>query len=301
MPYPTKTPQQGGVQTTVQPPSGRNDRRKKLLLVIAIGLVGASASTFLFYHLISGGMAENTMLSPAEHLVVVAARDLSRGRQLTADDLEVASWKGAQPPGGAFFQASAVQGKVVGKHVSAGQPVLPEHLVDDDQLWLAAAIPSGMRAVTVHVQEFAGVTQLVQLGDRVDVMVANSLRVPGRRDLRLQTVLQNIEVVATGREPFAGGRPNPIPVVTLLVEARDSERLSVADQSSSIRLVLRNPLDESVEITGGPTQLSDVMRAQRKRRAASRPARPGPAPAGESSSSARAANAGQRAAALRDD
>ena len=118
-----------------------------------------------------------------------------------------------------------------------------------------------MRAVTVHVNEFAGVTQLVQRGDRVDVMVANLPRSPGRPDVRLKTVLQNIEVVATGREPVTREQRNPIPVVTLLVEAKESERLTLADQSGAVRLALRNPLDESVEITGGPIRLSDVMKA----------------------------------------
>ena len=273
--------------------------KKKLLLVIGIGLVGAAASTFLFYHLISGHFA-GTAVAPLEYSIVVAARDLPRGTLLGAGDVEISAWKGARRPAGAFLDPRAVEGRVLGENVPAAKPVLPAHLADEDRLWLAASVPAGMRAVTVHVNEFAGVTQLVELGDRVDVMVANQSRSPGRKDLRLKTVLQNVEVVATGREPLTRGKRNPIPVITLLVEAGESERLSLADQSGAIRLVLRNPLDESVEITGGPIQLSDVMRATPRRRAAAPAARKPAAPLAEQAEPANPEKTTD-VAALRDD
>ncbi len=267
--------------------------------MVGIGLVGAAASTFLFYHLISGHFA-GTAVAPAENSIVVAARDLPRGTLLSAGDVQVSAWSGSQPPTGAFLDPRAVEGQVLGESVPASKPVLPVHLADQDRLWLAASVPAGMRAVTVHVNEFAGVTQLVERGDRVDVMVASLPRAPGRKDLRLKTVLQNVEVVATGREPLTGGRPNPIPVITLLVEAGESERLSLADQSGAIRLVLRNPLDEGVEITGGPIQLSDVMQATPRRRAAARRAKTPAAPPAKRAQSATPKKAPD-VAALRDD
>ena len=279
--------------------------KKKLFIVIGIGLVGAAASTFLFYHLISGHFAgTGGATAVPEYSIVVAARDLPRGTLLSAGDVEISTWTGAQPPAGAFLDPRAVEGQVLGESVRAAKPILPAHLADKDRLWLAASIPAGMRAVTVHVNEFAGVTQLVERGDRVDVMVANQSRSPGRKDLRLKTVLQNVEVVATGREPLTRGKRNPIPVITLLVEAGESERLSLADQSGAIRLVLRNPLDESVEITGGPIQLSDVMRATPRPRAAARAAAPAARkPAAPPAERAEPANREKATdvAALRDD
>ena len=290
-----------------QPPSGENGTegsgnpmKKKLLIVTGIGLVGASASTFLFYQLIAGYFAETATLAPVKHSIVVAARDLPRGTRLSAGDVEVSSWKEPQRPEGAFLDARAVEGEVLGEAVRAAKPVLAAHLADKDQLWLAASVPPGMRAVTVHVNEFAGVTQLVQRGDRVDVMVANLPRSPGRPDVRLKTVLQNIEVAATGREPVTPEQRNPIPVVTLLVEAKEAERLTLADQSGAVRLALRNPLDESVEITGGPIRLSDVMQAAPRHQAAARSAKTPSAPAAKRAEPATSTEPADLAA-LRED
>ena len=274
--------------------------KRKLLIVASIGLVGAAASTFLFYQLISGHFTESAALAEQEHLIVVAARDLPRGTRLSADDVEVSSWKGPQPPEGAFLDPRAVEGEVLSARIPAAKPVLPAHLSKKDELWLAASVPQGMRGVTVHVREFAGVTQLVHRGDRVDVLVANMPRSPGRADIRLRTMLQNIEVVATGRELLRRGQPNTIPVVTLLVEAEEAERLTLADQSGAIRLVLRNPLDEGISVMGGPIRLSDVMKSTAKRQATARSAKARSSPNAKSAQPAKATDAANLAA-LRDD
>ena len=52
-------------------------------------------------------------------------------------------------------------------------------------------------------------TQIVEVGDRVDVHVASARRSPGRRDPTLKTLSQNLEVLSTGRE-FAKDRGNAL-------------------------------------------------------------------------------------------
>jgi pilus assembly protein CpaB len=261
---------------------------RKLLIVIGIGLLGASASTYLFYHLISSNLEAKKEQAAAAVSVVVAARDLPRGTELTIDDLRVTEWSGSQLPGGVFQEPKALVGQKLKRNVRYSEAVPQSALMGQDDSWLASMIPPGMRGVTVHVVEFAGVTQHLMVGDRVDVLVADGPQSPGNHDLRLRTILQNVEVLTTGREPLVEIRQGPIAAVTLLVEANDSETLNLADQSGSIRLALRNPLDESTAATRGG-KLSDVMasreRAASNSQSAGTPAR-GVSPAAAASSSA---------------
>jgi pilus assembly protein CpaB len=244
---------------------------RKLLIVIGIGLLGASASTYLFYHLLSNNLQEKKEQAAAAVSVVVAARDLPRGTELTIDDLRVTEWSGPQLPGGAFQEPKALVGQRLKRNVRYSEAVAQSALMGQDDSWLASMIPTGMRGVTVHVAEFAGVTQHLEVGDRVDVLVADGPQSPGNRELHLRTILQNVEVLTTGREPLTETRQSPIAAVTLLVEAKDSETLNLADQSGSIRLALRNPLDESTATTRGG-KLSDVMAGRDRAASNARPA-----------------------------
>jgi pilus assembly protein CpaB len=237
----------------------QDQNRRKLLIVIAVGFVAAGVCTFLFYRMISGRL-DGAADSGGERTITVAARELPRGKRLEAADLKTAPYNGGELPEGVFGDPVAVVGRTLSEGVDEGQAIRAGILTTTSGDWLAASIPKGMRGVTVHVGEFAGVTAHLQVGDHVDVMVADGNRAPGDMDLRLKTLLQNIEVVDTGRQASPGSR-NEIPVVTLLVDARDAQDLSLADQSGAIRLALRNPLDDGTVDSKG-VRLGDLLSAR---------------------------------------
>ena len=237
----------------------QDPNRRKLLIVIGVGFVAASVCTFLFYRMVSGRLDTGELVHQ-EQTITVAARELPRGTRLEAEDLKTESYSGGELPQGMFADPVAVTGRVLSAAVKESQAIRNDALVANSTDWLAASIPEGMRGVTVHVGEFAGVTAHLQVGDRVDVMVADGNRSPGNLDLRMKTLLQNVEVVQTGHADSAAGR-NPIPVVTLLVDARDSQDLGLADQSGSIRLALRNPVDDGTLDTRAG-RLTDLLSAR---------------------------------------
>ena len=141
-----------------------------------------------------------------------------------------------------------MEGRFLLQAVRSGAPLTDSVFPSSESGGLAATIPLGMRAVSLHVEEYAGVTQIVESGDRVDIYMASDRRTPGRRDISVKTVLENIEVIDTGRwEKQAGGQA-PQPVVTVIVNYEDARALSLADQSGSIRLALRNPTDGNISI-----------------------------------------------------
>jgi pilus assembly protein CpaB len=222
---------------------------------VAVALVAAAGSTVVFYKLISGSLRANAGYSGPTRQIVAAARDLPRGSELTTADLRLVDWPSAALPAGAFEDRTALEGRFTSHEIVAGEPLLVSRLASGSAGG-ATAIPLGMRAVSVHVGEYAGVTELLEAGDRVDVLVADGAPGPGRSGIKMQTILEDVVVLATGREVTDKGPGGRIPVVTLLVDAADTNSLSLADHTGVIRLALRNPLDRDGDkitaATAGP-------------------------------------------------
>ncbi len=230
---------------------------KKLVIVIGVAVLAATGSTYFFYRMISQNFVESGNVVPRDLSVIVAARDLPRGQALSLEDVEEAPWSGPNLPPGALTDVKAVIGKVMLVGAVDGETLLLEHIHSEDDAFAAVRIRPGMRAVSVHLTEFAGVNQIVEEGDRVDVLVATAQPAAGNNQVNIKTILQNVEVLSTGR--VISGKSQP--VATLLVAAEHSEMLNAADHAGYIRLALRNPLDNKVKPTPG-TRLRDVLRAK---------------------------------------
>lgn len=230
--------------------------KRKLLIVVGVALVAATVSTVVFYQLISDSLADSASHKTEEHPVVTAARDLPRGTRLAAEDLKVTSL-GGEKPSGAFTQPTELTGRLVDRDLRQGEPIFDSGLIAPGQSGGAGAIPPGMRAVSIHLAESAGVAKLLENGDRVDVLAADAERRPGNLGARVHTVLQGVVVLDTGKDEDP--RRAAPPVVTLLVEAKDAELLSLADQAGAIRIALRNPLDVETSEEGRGAGWHDVV------------------------------------------
>ena len=115
------------------------------------------------------------------------------------------------------------------------------------------AIPPGLRAVSVRVNEVIGVAGYVLPGTRVDVVVTVS---PSGQaaDMTSKVILTNVQVLAAGTKierDTDKNKPMPVTVVTLLVNPDEAERLTLASSEGKIQLALRNPLDTQTISTHG--------------------------------------------------
>jgi pilus assembly protein CpaB len=114
-----------------------------------------------------------------------------------------------------------------------------------------------MRAMSVKVTEANGVAGYLDPGTRVDVV--STIR--KGNDSASRTVVSNVQVLAFGSRndqlKTKDGKPMPpTPVVTLLVEPEQGERIALAQAEGQIVLALRNPLDsESTSGSGVRTAL----------------------------------------------
>lgn len=102
---------------------------------------------------------------------------------------------------------------------------------------MTRAIPPNMRALSLHPADSGGIVSLLKSGSRVDVQAISR----GDANRRVARLLENVEVLSTGGGEASSSRP----VVTVLVAVADVDRISLADASEDIRLLLRNPEAES--------------------------------------------------------
>lgn len=226
--------------------------RTKIFIILALAIGAGGVFAYGTYNYLQN-VPVKTVEMPTRH-VVVAAADLSIGAELRADDLKEVEWPASAVPIGACEHRTDLVGRGVIMPVVANEPVLEAKLAPKEAgAGLPTAIPSGMRAVSVRVNDVISVAGYVLPGTHVDVLTtANPTE--QRRDITSKLVLSNVQVLTAGtktEQPNDKGKAMPVTVVTLLVTPEQSERLTLASTEGKIQLSLRNPLDPSAPPTPG--------------------------------------------------
>jgi len=219
--------------------------RNRLLVLGIFAMVVA-----LFVSLTIAGVVRRALAStttPAEAQVVVAAKDLNVGQQITDGDLRVVSMPSTNLPQGAFHKPSDVMGRGVILPMQANEVVLGSKIAGANEgAGLPAMIERGMRAVSVKVNDVVSVAGFVVPGTHVDVIVTgNPVSNADPANATTTTVLQNVPVLAAGKklQRDSEGKPQDVPVITLLVSPDDAQLLTLASAEGRIQLSLRNPTD----------------------------------------------------------
>lgn len=219
--------------------------RNRLLMIGFVALViGVFVSSLVYRNLQS---SRNANSGPGED-VLVAADDLQVGTKIEDRDIKFVHFPSASLPAGIFHRKDRVIGRGVIVPISRGEFILTNKLAGENAgSGLPALIPTGMRAVSVRVNDTTSVSGFVQPGTRVDVLLTGNP--DGSSEQQTTTILENVAVVATGQkmERNAAGEAHTTPVVTLLVSPDDAQKLTLASNQGHIQLVLRNPLDTKEE------------------------------------------------------
>jgi pilus assembly protein CpaB len=222
-----------------------------MVFVLAIGAGGALA--FGTYNYLQNAPATRTVSIPTRP-VVVAAADLDVGAELRREDIRIIDWPANGVPANAIGDPKEVIGRGIVLPVIQNEPILPNKLASTEAgSGLPPAIPPGLRAVSVRVNEVIGVAGYVLPGTRVDV-VATVSPTGSNQDMTSKVVLTNVQVLAAGTKierDTDRNKPMPVSVVTLLVNPEEAERLTLASTEGKIQLALRNPLDTTMPLTQG--------------------------------------------------
>lgn len=233
------------------------DRKKLVLLVSA--LIVAIGTAFVARSMFAGAAApEAAAAVPAVATgpkVLVAQRALTPGTIITPDALSFQPWPAEMVKDAYFIEGEADMQKLLGTVVrfaiTAGEPVTQGTLVSpQDRGFLAAALTPGMRAITVPVSTQTGVAGFIFPGDRVDMMLTQTVGGGEAAGLQVaETVLRNLRVLATDQtttQAVVDGvtQPRVSGTVTLEVTPRIAEKVTVAQTLGSISFSLR-PLADS--------------------------------------------------------
>lgn len=211
-------------------------KNRRAILLLALAALSGLATAF-----VARRAADQ---APVGLPIVVAGKAAELGNPAELAELRVVSWPPEQElPQGAFSAPGALAGRVLGRSVVPGEPILESSLLPQgSESGLGALIGETARAVSIQVDEFVGVGGFVQPGSKVDVLATASSGSANRTD----AILQNVRVLAVDVRTAKGdGTAQVAHVVTLEVSPRQAQTLTQAEHSGKIKLALRNPKDDS--------------------------------------------------------
>jgi pilus assembly protein CpaB len=229
--------------------------RNRIFAVLALAVLAGGGLAYGTFNAINAQPVKS-VAAPTDP-VVVAAADLPLGTELKKDDLTVVNFPQGQTPQGAFARKEDIVGRGLIVSTVKNEPILAAKLASKEAgSGLPPVITSGMRAVSVRVNEVIGVAGYVLPGSRVDVLATgNPTSQP--QDATTKVILSNVQVLTAGtrlEQDAEKGKPMQVTVVTLLVYPEQSERLALASTEGKIQLALRNPLDQGAPETPGMKQ-----------------------------------------------
>ncbi len=234
-------------------------RKYRTLLVLLLSLsVAGGASYFVYRAVLSVPVREVEVKS---YHVAVANKALPVGTMLTERDVKLVAWPSSSPVAGGYSSVAEVVNRGLVAPVVENEPLTATKVASPEAgAGLPPTIATGMRAISVKVNEVIGVAGFVVPGTRVDVVVTI-----GRQDDSISRVIvSNAQVLTAGTKmdqaEAKDGKPVPTTVVTLLVTPSDAERIALGSAEGSIMLALRNPLDVDATETKG-TRMASLMGA----------------------------------------
>lgn len=258
--------------------------RMRVFIVLVLAITAGGAFAFGTYNYVQKQPAASAPM--ATRPVMTAAADLQVGAEIGRDDVRVVEWPAHALPAKSIGDPDDVIGRGLIVPMIENEPFLPSKLASKDAgAGLPPAIPPGLRAVSVKVNEVIGVAGYVLPGTRVDVVATVSPTLQ-QADMTSRVILTNVQVLAAGTKidrDTEKNKPVAVTVVTLLVTPEEAERLTLASTEGKIQLALRNPLDKTTPPTRGvrPAMLlgapATTPRAIARARSAAPPATP-PAP-----------------------
>ena len=253
-------------------------RPNAVILASVFALIFAVIAAWLAYGYLQREMNSVKAVQPQK--IVVAAADIPIGTTINESQLKVTSWPKDSIPQGSAQQVESVTNRVAIRPITKGDAVTETKLKPRSGAagsgFMTYVVPQGHRAVTVAVNEVAGVAGFLTPSDRVDVIVTTPL--PGNEKESVSKImLENISILATGQvTDQKEGKPVVVPTVTLDLVPEDAEKLVLSSSKGSLQLLLRNISDSERVETKGAT-IAKVLSGMERMPALARTA-PAPAP-----------------------
>lgn len=187
--------------------------------------------------------------------VLVAKSDLETGQVVKPEDVGWQLWP-AEAAGPTFVKKSdkpdaieQLTGAVARSPFSAGEPIRESRFIKGNGSgYMAAILPSGMRAISTEISPETGAGGFILPGDHVDVILSRRDKEQERRGVEIftsETILSNVRVLAVDQtvEDKNGQKVVVGKTATLEMTSRQAEALALARQLGTISLALRSLVD----------------------------------------------------------
>jgi pilus assembly protein CpaB len=226
-------------------------RNKRFFIVLVGALIFGVLAAVSVSKYLSSAQAYTKNLNK----VAVAKVAIPIGSKIIAEQIMVVQFPKESTPDGAFDSAEKLAGRVAVVNIGAREPITESRLAaEGTAAGLSAIIPEGYRAMTVKVDDAAGISGFIQPGTMVDVVVTIDPEGSSRQDPISKIVLQNIKVLANGQnidKPEDEREAKSVKAVTLQVTPEQAEKLALASSEGKLQLVMRSQIDQGDEETPG--------------------------------------------------
>jgi len=233
-----------------------------VVLAIALGAGGIAA------YLASG--ADNGKPPPPAPVaqlptveVLVAKSDINLGQTVKPEDLQWQTWP-ASTASNSFIRRSdradainELTGAIARTAMMAGEPIREQKLVKaNGSGFMAAILPTGMRAVSTEISAETGAGGFILPNDRVDVLLTRRFKNPDQRGempdiVQTEIVLRNVRVLAIDQAPKEKDGQNALIGKTVTLELKPEQNIALASarQAGTLSLALRSIADaDAVEV-----------------------------------------------------
>src|ERR1700736_6056500 len=234
----------------------RMNTARIVVLTIAVGAGGIAA------YLASGSDNKPAPTAPVAQLqtvdVLVAKSDIGLGQTVTAEAVQWQTWPAATASN-SFIRGNErpdattqIAGSIARAPFIAGEPIREPKLVKGNGSgFMAAILPTGMRAISTEISPETGAGGFILPNDRVDVILSRREKNPdktGADVINSEIILPNVPVLAIDQAPKEKDGQNAVvgKTVTLELKPEQAETLARARQSGTLSLALRSIVDVSM-------------------------------------------------------
>lgn len=221
-----------------------------IVLIIAIG-AGVVAA------MLAGGSRQRPAApAPAQRVdtaeVLVAKTDIAMGQAVTPADVKWQPWPGSGV-GQTFIRKSAMpdameklKGSIARRPFVAGEPITEAKIVNaHGSGFMAAILPSGMRAISTEISAETGAGGFILPNDRVDVILTRREKDEKGDHFASQIILSNVRVLAIDQNVTEKNGQKVVigKTATLELTPGQAETLALSRQQGTLSLALRSLAD----------------------------------------------------------
>jgi pilus assembly protein CpaB len=204
--------------------------------------------------------------------VLVASTDIGMGNAVGEQELRWQTWPAEAAGASANFIRKSerpdaivqLTGSIARVAFSKGEPIREAKLIRaNGSGYMAAILPTGMRAVSIDISPERGVSGFVLPNDHVDVILTRHDKEAeknngGTEVLISETIMTDVRVLAIGKtvEEKSGEHTIDGTVATLELAPSEAERLSLARQLGTLSLALRSLVDSGRQ---GPVRRNEAI------------------------------------------